>query len=115
MIYLVLIIFGLVVPLIIPCLIVGLWKKRHKAAFITASVLLITTLAVPGIIKTQQAMMIYGTSDPQLFRGGIAQAFMEAIIRGLFYIPVLFLFQYLVLRSYRKRQGTNIDLKETFE
>ena len=56
--------------LALPFAIVGLWKKRPVVAFIIAALLSYLMLVLPGIIRTFQAMMIYGSGDPQLIAGG---------------------------------------------
>ena len=59
----------------VPFFIVGFWRSRPILAFIVATLVIFATLFGGGIIKTFQAMMIYGESDPHLMAGGIAYSF----------------------------------------
>jgi len=95
--------FGLLFSLIIPCLIVGFWRKRPVADFITASIVLFLSLIAPGFIKTFQAMMIYGSGDPQLMAGSISQAIVSGILLLVFALPLLYLFQWFMRRRYRNK------------
>jgi len=104
---------GIVAVLFIPCLIVGLWKKRPVWAFIVATLVLIMTSVAPGLIKTFQAMAIYGTGDPQLMAGGISEAIVGAMLGLIIHLPLLFLFQWLILRRHRKKTAM-VDVDKTF-
>jgi len=46
---------------------------------------------VTGMIKTFQAMMIYGTGDPQLMAGGISEALVTTMLGLIAAIPLLIL------------------------
>lgn len=104
---------GLVVTLFIPCLIVGFWKKRPVWAFIVATLVLITMSILPVIIKVFQAMMIYGEGDPQLMAGMISEAIVGTILRLIICLPLLFLFQWFVLRRHKKKL-TKVDAGKAF-
>ena len=97
---------GICIILFIPSLIVILWKRRPIWAFFLASVFLYLTLTAPGIIKTYQAMLIYGTGDPELMAGGISSAFVEALFGLPIFLPLLVLIQWVTRRRHkRKSQG----------
>ena len=112
---------GSIIPLLlsilavffIPCLIVGLWRKRPVLSFILASLVMFITLVVPTIIKTLQAMVIYGEGDPQLVAGLISQAIVAVILSLVIYLPLLFLFQWFILRRHRRKNPT-VDADKTF-
>lgn len=99
--------------LFIPCLIVGVWKKRPIWAFTVATIVLFITLVAPGLITTFQAMVIYGQGDPQLMVGGISQTIVEVLLFMIVGLPVLLIFQWFVLRRH-ERQLPKVDMDETF-
>jgi len=113
MIFLLFALLGIVIVLFIPCLIVLFWKKRPVLAFIIATLVMFLTLIAPAIIKTFQAMMIYGDGDPQLMAGGISEAIVSALLLMVICVPLLFLFQWLVLRRAKKKL-TKVDADKTF-
>ena len=94
---------------IIPCLIVMFWQKKPVVAFLSALILGFAFCVAPGLIQTFQAMMIYGTGDPQLMAGGISQAITSAILGSIIYVPILFLFQWFGRLRKRKRDRAMID------
>lgn len=104
---------GLFVILFIPCLIVALWKARPVRALTVATLVMLLTIVAPSIIKTLQAMMIYGEGDPQLMAGGISEAIVNALILMIFCVPLLALFQWLILRRHRKKLP-KVDADKTF-
>lgn len=113
MIFLLFALLGIVIVLFIPCLIVLFWKKRPVLAFMIATLVMFLTLVAPSIIKTFQAMMIYGEGDPQLLAGGISEAIVGALSLMIICVPLLLLFQWLVLRR-AKRKLVKIDTNQTF-
>ena len=96
-----------------PFFIVGLWRRRPVWAFILATLVIFVTLFGAGVIKTYQAMMIYGEADPQLMAGGISQSFVGTILRLIIYLPLLWLFQWFVRRRHR-RKPPKVDADKTF-
>lgn len=104
---------GIIAILFIPCLIVAFWKRRPVWAFILATFVMFLTIVAPSIIKTFQAMMIYDTGDPQLMVGGIAEAIVGALLLMIVCVPLLFLFQWFVLRRHRKK-NPKVDADKTF-
>ena len=104
---------GIIAYLFIPFLIVGLWKKRPRTAFAIAMLILFLTMIAPAFIQIFQAMMVYGEGDPQLMAGQLSRA----ILGGLFGLallgPILFLFQWLVLRRHKKKLS-KVDVNKTF-
>lgn len=104
---------GFAVTMAIPLLIVGFWKKRPVIAFVIAALLLIIFAIAPGIIKTFQAMMIYGTGDPQLMAGGISEAIVRAVLFLIAGIPVVAVFQWFMRRNYKKPM-TKTETENTF-
>ena len=60
---------------------------------------------VTGMIKTFQAMMIYGTGDPQLMAGGISEALVTTMLGLIAAIPLLILHSFSASMA-RGVQGT---------
>lgn len=60
---------------------------------------------VTGMIKTFQAMMIYGTGDPQLMAGGISEALVTTMLGLVAAIPLLILHSFCASLA-RGVQGT---------
>lgn len=60
---------------------------------------------VTGMIKTFQAMMIYGTGDPQLMAGGISEALVTTMLGLIGAIPLLILHSFCSSMA-RSVQGT---------
>lgn len=60
---------------------------------------------VTGMIKTFQAMMIYGTGDPQLMAGGISEALVTTMLGLIAAIPLLILHSFCASLT-RNIQGT---------
>ncbi len=60
---------------------------------------------VTGMIKTFQAMMIYGTGDPQLMAGGISEALVTTMLGLIAAIPLLILHSFCASMA-RGVQGT---------
>lgn len=60
---------------------------------------------VTGMIKTFQAMMIYGTGDPQLMAGGISEALVTTMLGLIAAIPLLILHSFCSSMA-RGVQGT---------
>jgi len=60
---------------------------------------------VTGMIKTFQAMMIYGTGDPQLMAGGISEALVTTMLGLIAAIPLLILHSFCSSIA-RSIQGT---------
>lgn len=60
---------------------------------------------VTGMIKTFQAMMIYGTGDPQLMAGGISEALVTTMLGLVAAIPLLILHSFCSSLA-RSIQGT---------
>jgi len=113
MIFLLLALIGLIITLFIPCLIVAFWKKRPVLAFIVATIVMWLTLAAPGIIKTIQAIMIYGNQNSQLAAGGISESIISVMPALIICIPVLWVFQWFILRRHR-RKHPKVDMDKTF-
>ena len=97
--------------LLIPFAIVGFWKKHPIIAFIIAIILSFFLLIIPGLIQVFQAMMIYGTGDPQLMAGGIAEAITSAIMAMFLVIPLLFIFQIFMRRREKDKARHEASLK----
>jgi O-antigen ligase len=104
---------GIVIGLFIPFLIVGFWRRRPVWAFIVASIVFLISSIAPGIIKTFQAMMVYGAGDPELMAGGISESIVSAMLSLFVALPVLFVFQWLVRRHFKKRLAQE-DIEATF-
>lgn len=55
---------------------------------------------VTGIIETFQAITLYGTGDPRVMSGGIAQALVTTVMGLLVAIPLLLLHSFLAAKSH---------------
>ena len=91
--------------LLIPFAIVGLWKKRPIIALICAVILSFLLMVLPGLIQTFQAMMIYGTGDPQLMAGGISEALVGAMLGPIYTLPLLIGFQLITRYIWKRKAG----------
>lgn len=100
--------------LVLPVIIVVFWQKRPVIALIIASLLAAIGPGLIGMIKVFQAMMIYGTGDPQLMAGGISEAFIMSIISLVVSVPLLIFVQW-VARFLRKRKASRADINSAFE
>lgn len=107
-------IFVLVAVLFIPGLIVFFWHRRPVLSLIVAALVLLLTAASPGLIKTFQAMMIYGEGDPQLMAGGISEALVGAALSMVIFFPLLLLVQWLSRRRFKPKL-TKKDIQESFD
>lgn len=93
----------IVIVLFIPTLIVTLWKRKPKTALALATFILFLTVTLPGLIATFQAMMTYGSGDPQLMAGGISRAIMLGAIGLMVGLPILAFIQWFARRKYKRR------------
>lgn len=83
---------------IAPFIIVSIWRKRPRKTLVIALLVALLPAAiglVTGLIKTFQAIAIYGSGDPQLVAGGIAESIVYFVLAGFFWVPILFLYQWL--------------------
>ena len=87
--------------------------KRRALSLIIAALLAFVFMVSPGIIKTFQAMMIYGTGDPQIIAGGISEAIVNSAFVMVLVLPLLVLFQWFMRR--RKQYKTKFEDSEQFE
>ncbi len=99
------------IPLIIPFLIVGFWRRRPVWAFIVAAVFAMLLPAATGIVKTVQALHIYGAGDPQLMAGGISEALVTTLLSAIVYLPLLFGFQWIIRRHFRDKDAEKLAEK----
>ena len=97
--------------LLIPFAIVGFWQTRPIIALIVAVLLAPLIMILPRLIQTFQAMMIYGTGDPQLMAGGIAHAITSAIMGMFIVFPALIIFQMFMRRRRRNKAQPEAVLK----
>ena len=65
--------------------------------------LAILAMMIPSLVQTFQALMIYGTGDPQLMAGGISQAIVGAILAMFVVLPLLILFQVVSRRRWKAK------------
>jgi biopolymer transport protein ExbB len=100
--------------LVIPFLIVGLWKSRPVASIVVATLVAYLFMIIPGLIQTFQALMIYGAGDPELIAGGIGQALASSSLALIVVLPLLILFQ-LAVRAFRKYKYQKSDMRRSFE
>jgi len=101
---------GIIAVFLIPCLIVGLWKSRPVLAFIVATIILSVTLAAPILLEV---IVTYKQGDPELTADLISQAIVATTLMIIIFIPILFLFQWLVLRRHKKKLS-KVDADKTF-
>jgi len=96
----------IILTLVLLCgsfLIVCFWKKRPILALILASLLAILAMTIPSLVQTFQALMIYGTGDPQLMAGGISEAIVSVILAMCVVLPLLILFQVVTHRRWKAK------------
>jgi len=79
-----------------------------------ASLLAFVLLTLPALIQTLQAMMIYGTGDPQLIAGGIGEAIVSALLSMIIVFPLLFVFQ-RIMRSRRQSKAQKLERASNFD
>ncbi|WP_233349933.1 MotA/TolQ/ExbB proton channel family protein [Litorimonas cladophorae] len=103
--FLILFVIGLTAILLVPSLIVIFWKRRPILAFAVGATVAYLTMVAPGIIKTFQARMIYGTGDPELMAAGISEALVNALFSLPITLPVLALIQWIARRRFKKKQA----------
>lgn len=96
--------------LIIPFALVGFWTKRPIIAIITATFLAYLIMIIPGLMQTFQAMMIYGTGDPQLMAGGISRTLVSSTLTMFVIVPTLVLFQFSMRRFRREKSKHDVEL-----
>ena len=104
----------LLLALIVPFLIVGLWRKRPIRSFIVATIIAIILHIIVIIAQLFLIMMRYGQGDPQLMAGIISEALTNSILILIVYLPILLLFQWIIRRVYRKKDAPNLKV-DTFE
>ena len=103
----------LVVIFFIPSLIVLLWKKRPALAFIIASLIMLATFFVLRLMVAINIASAFSDDDPQLMAGGISEAIVGALLSMVFFGPILWIFQWFILRRHRKKMF-KVDTDKTF-
>ena len=103
----------LVVIFFIPSLIVLLWKKRPALAFIIASLIMLATFFVLRLMVAINIVSTFSDGDPQLMAGGISEAIVGALLSMVFFGPILWIFQWFILRRHRKKMF-KVDTDKTF-
>lgn len=88
--------------LLIPSLIVIIWKRRPVWAFFLASTVISLTVAVPDIINTFEAIVILDTSDPTLKTRWVLSALIRALMVLPILLPILALIQWAARRKYKR-------------
>ena len=79
-------------------------------AYITAMVVMYLVMITLPLIMTFRA---YDEGDPQLLAGGISEALVTGLVGLVLLGPILFLFQWFVLRRHKKR-NPKVDVYKTF-
>ena len=90
------------------------WQQRPIISLILASFLSFLAMILPGMIQTFQAMMIYGTGDPQLMAGGISQAMTGSTLSMFLILPLLILVQWIG-RAVKREKEQASDVIDEFE
>ena len=105
----------IVAPIIVlSFLMVWRWQKRPIISLILAIFLAFLAMILPGMIQTFQAMMIYGTGDPQLMAGGISQAMTGSTLSMFLILPLLILVQWIG-RAVKREKEQASDVIDEFE
>ena len=109
---------GLVIPILItlgvifliPCFIVWYWKSSPVWAFIVAVLVLFAVLMVPILLQ-----LIYGYdgNDQQFNADLIGFALQGGLLAMVLCAPLLWLFQWFILRHHRKKHP-KVDMDKTF-
>lgn len=88
MLWLLLILLAFAIPLVLLVFVfVKVRRKRIALPLIYLASVIIFSL--PGVIKTFQAMMIYGTDDRVLMLGGFREAVKIGVTRGIVFALIL--------------------------
>ena len=95
---------------LIPCLIVGFWKSRPVWAFCIATLVLAVTFTIPILL---QFMVLRNTADPQFAQDLIRYSVSGAVLAVIVCAPLVWLFQWFVLRRHR-RTPPKVDAEKTF-
>lgn len=101
------------ITFVLPVVIVWFWTKRPIIALVVASFLMLLALILPKVLVTLQALVIYGTGDPQLLAGGISEAVVTGILFMIVGVPVLAVIQW-VSRQSQKSKLTKPDVDKAF-
>lgn len=104
---------AIIAYLFIPCLIVGLWKKRPRRAFCVAMLTLFLTVITPPLIDTFPSIMVYGQDDAKVIAGVFSEIILMGIIGLILLGPIVFLFQWFVLRRHKKKLA-KVDADKVF-
>ena len=103
--YILFITIGRIHILILPCLIVAIWRARPRLAMLIASLILSALVIIPPVIRTYQAMVILGR-DGQAMTTGMIDAFLHSVFSLLFFLPALFLFRWIIRKIFPNRRET---------
>ena len=98
-------VFGAIIYMALPLLIVGLWRSRPVAAFITASIILVLNAILPGLYLLIRSIMKYGASNPELIAAAMVDPIISVILSLGIYLPILFLFQWIILRRQKSNKA----------
>ena len=103
----------LLIVMLPSALIVWFWRGRPVLSLVIAGIVLALIALLPGIIKTFQAMMIYGEGDPQLIAGAISHSIVNAILLSMIGVPFLAWLGWMSRRRHRRKPATP-DVDTTF-
>ena len=104
---------GTVVIMFIPSLIVAFWKKHPVWAFAVASLIMFVTLFVFVASPLWLVTALEDTKEPMFSEEVIVYAFRAAIMPMIICVPLLWLFQWFILRRHRGK-NPKLDADKTF-
>lgn len=91
------------IPLVAPCLIVGIWRKHPVLAFMYATVLLYLSYIVGTFIQMYQTIKSFGGGGvPEVFSGGLSHSIVNGLFILVFALPLLAIFQWVIRRVFKK-------------
>ena len=74
---------------------------------------MILTIVVPVTLEVLSPLVTEGKGDPQLMAGRISEGIMAVGLVMIVCLPILFVFQWLILRRH-KRKLPKLDVDKTF-
>jgi len=85
-----------------PFFIIGIWRKRPLWSFFLATISLFILAYLTSVIKIMDWIAVWGTSDPILGAHAAMEFRRQSYLIFLFTLPLLFVFQRLMLHRDKK-------------
>lgn len=104
---------GSIVVMFIPFLIIAFWKKHPLWAFLVACLILFATLFILSASPLWLMTALEDTGEPMFAAEVIVYAFRAVIIPMAICLPLLWLFQWFILRRHRLKHP-KVDADKIF-